>query len=134
MGWDDGLPDARPRHRVWVDAFGMARSPVTTAEYDAYRQATGAAPPRFWTDPHLSDPRQPIVGVSWDEAVAFCAWLTADTGHAHRLPTEAEWERAARGDRDGARYAWGDEPPTRWFGPRAGPLPTAPPVGSGPAN
>src|SRR5262245_59203047 len=112
----------------------MARSPVTTADYDTYRRAASAAPPPFWTDPPRSDPRQPTRGVSWDEAVAFCAWLSGETGHAHRLPTEAEWERAARGGREGARYAWGDDPPARWFGPPSGPLPTVPPVGSGPPN
>jgi len=134
MGWEDGLPDARPRHRVWMDAFAIARCPVTTAEYGVYLGATGTAPPRFWTDPRFSDPQQPVVGISWTEAVAFCDWLTRETKHPHRLPTETEWERAARGGLEGARYAWGDESPTRWFGQVRGALAAPPAVGSGPTN
>jgi formylglycine-generating enzyme required for sulfatase activity len=129
MGWEDGLPDARPRRRVWVDAFALARWPVTTAEYARYLRATGAAPPRFLADPRFTDPGQPIVGVTWRDAIAYCQWLTREAGQPHRLPTEAEWERAARGGLESARYAWGDERP-----PGDGPLPAPPPVGSGPVN
>jgi len=96
--------------------------------------ASGAPPPPFWADPRLSHPEQPVVGVTWAEAVLFCEWLTRASGHVHRLPTEAEWERAARGGRESARYPWGDEPPARWFGNRPGPLPAPPHVGQGPAN
>jgi formylglycine-generating enzyme required for sulfatase activity len=134
MGWDDGLPDAGPRHRVWVDAFAIGRAPVTRAEYAAYLDATGAAPPPFWDDPRFGAAEQPVVGVSWDDAAAFCAWLARVSGRPCRLPTEAEWERAARGGRDGARYPWGDDPPARWFGPPRGPLPAPPVVGRPPAN
>ncbi len=134
MGWEDGRPDARPRHRVWVDAFAIARGPVTTAEYRAYVETTGAPPPPSLVDPRFGDPRQPVVGVSWHQAVAFCEWLGRETGHPHRLPTEAEWERAARGGLDGARYAWGDEPPARWFGRVDGALPAPPLLGAGPTN
>jgi formylglycine-generating enzyme required for sulfatase activity len=137
MGWEDGLPDARPAHPVWVDAFAIGRTPVTNAEFGAFVEAGGAVPPPFWTDPRFADPRQPVVGVTWAEAARFCEWLTRSGGAGgalHRLPTEAEWERAARGGRDGARYPWGDEPPARWFGPRAGPLPAPPRVGLEPAN
>jgi sulfatase modifying factor 1 len=134
MGADNDLPDARPRHRVWVDAFAIACRPVTTAEYRAYLAATGTSPPRFWADLRFSDPQQPVVGVSWADAVAFCDWRTRETGHPHRLPTEAEWERAARGGLEGARYAWGDEAPARWFGMVTGALPAPPTVGTGPVN
>jgi formylglycine-generating enzyme required for sulfatase activity len=114
---------------VWVDAFDLARCPVTTAEYGAYLRATGAPAPRFAADPRFGDPRQPAVGVSWVAAVAFCDWLTRETGRPHRLPTEAEWERAARGGVEDARYPWGDEPPRV-----GGPLPAPPRVGTGPVN
>jgi formylglycine-generating enzyme required for sulfatase activity len=134
MGWEDGLPDARPRHRVWVDAFAIARAPVTRAEYAAYLEATGAASPPFWADPRFGAADQPVVGVSWTDAAAFCAWLTRADGRPCRLPTEAEWERAARGGCEGGRYPWGDEPPACWFGPSRGPLAAPPPVGRPPAN
>jgi len=111
MGWDEGLPGARPRHQVWVDRFFIARTPVTTAEYAEYLRATGAAPPPFWDDPRFADPRQPVVGVSWHDAVAYCNWR----GRAHRLPTEAEWEKAAGGGIDGARFPWGDDRPVERF-------------------
>ena len=111
MGWDDGPAAERPRHRVRVDAFAIARSPVTNREYAAAIAAGEASPPRWWSDPRFSDPEQPVVGVSWVDATRFCRWLSAQVGGRYRLPTEAEWEMAARGGRDGARFPWGDERP-----------------------
>lgn len=134
QGWTGGLPDARPPRRVWTDAVAMGRHPVTNAQFAPFLRATGCPPPPFWEDPRFADPGQPVVGVSWADAVAFCEWLGRETGRVHRLPTEAEWERAARGGLDGARYPWGHEPPARWFGPGRGPLPAPPRVGGPPAN
>lgn len=111
MGWDAGSPGERPRHRVWVDAFSLARHPVTNHEYAAFLRATGAAPPPWWGDPRFDDPEQPVVGVGWEEAVRFCAWLAAEDGRVYRLPTEAEWEKAARGGLEKARFPWGDARP-----------------------
>jgi len=111
MGWDAGLPGERPRHRVWVDAFSLARHPVTNRDYARFLGATGAPPPPWWSDARFADPEQPVVGVSWDEAARFCTWLAAEDGRAYRLPTEAEWEKAARGGLDGARFPWGDARP-----------------------
>jgi formylglycine-generating enzyme required for sulfatase activity len=116
MGWDEGRPGERPRHRVFVDAFAIARWPVTNAEYARYLDATGAAPPPWWRDPRFAGPGQPVVGIDWSDAAAYCAWLSRDGGARYRLPSEAEWEKAARGGLDGARYPWGDErPPVRSF-------------------
>ena len=64
--------------------------------------------PALWNDPAFNDATQPVVGVCWYEVRAYCAWLSAQTGQDWRLPSEAEWEAAARG-RAGHRYAWGDE-------------------------
>jgi formylglycine-generating enzyme required for sulfatase activity len=126
MGDDAGQDDERPVHRVWVDAFEMAPYPVTRAEYARFLSATGHDTPRDWGLPNLSDPSLPVVGVSWHDAVAYAAWQSRG-GPLCRLPTEAEWERAARGGVDGARYPWGDAIPG-WIpeggrGPLPGPWP-----------
>ncbi len=63
--------------------------------------------PSYWTDMEYNSPNQPVVGVCWFEARAYCAWLSAQTGQCFRLPTEAEWEAATRG-KTGRRYAWGN--------------------------
>jgi formylglycine-generating enzyme required for sulfatase activity len=112
MGSDEGQDDERPVHRVWVDAFELAAWPVTCQEYDAFLHATGHARPRDWST-EFSRPDLPVVGVSWLDCLAYCAWRAA-AGEAVRLPTEAEWERAARGGREGERYPWGDAIP-RWI-------------------
>jgi formylglycine-generating enzyme required for sulfatase activity len=109
MGDDEGRPDERPAHRVTIGAFRFAVLPVTNEQYAAFLEATGHEQPRFWDDPAFNRPRQPVVGVSWFDAVAYCEWLSAVSGGSYRLPTEAEWERAARGGVEGGRYPWGEE-------------------------
>ena len=111
MGSAAGQEVERPVHRVWVDAFAMAATQVTNEEYSQFLSATGREYPSFWNDPNFSDPRQPVVCVSWFDAVAYCEWLSQKTGDRYRLPNEAEWERAARGGVDGRLFPWGDEPP-----------------------
>ena len=110
MGDDNHRPDERPAHRVFVSPFRIAVEPVSNADYAAFLEATGHEEPRFWQNPAFNHPRQPVVGVSWPDAVAYCDWLSEATGARYRLPTEAEWERAARGGVEGARYPWGDAP------------------------
>lgn len=111
MGWEDGHPGERPRHRVWVDGFAIARAPVRNHEYALAVEAGVVTTPEWWTHPRFRDPDQPVVGVSWLDASRFCEWLSRLEGACYRLPTEAQWEKAARGGLDGARFAWGDERP-----------------------
>ena len=111
MGSDAGQPVEGPVHRVWVDSFAMAATQVTVEEYARFLGATGRTPPSYWDDPNFSRPEQPVVAVSWFDAMAYCAWLSANTGSRYRLPTEAEWERAARGRAEGMLFPWGNDPP-----------------------
>jgi len=111
MGCERGRDDEKPVHRVWVDAFELAAHQVTNAVYGCFLAATGTAQPPQWNDANFNDPRMPVVSVSWDEAIAYCDWLSRATGKQYRLPTEAEWERAARGGAEGSLYPWGDAPP-----------------------
>lgn len=89
-----------PRLEIAVEAFSMTRVPVTVSQWRRFCTAVG------W-DPPTADGRLPIEGVQWWEAVAFCEWATSIAGREVRLPTEDEWERAARGD-DEREYPWGD--------------------------
>lgn len=86
---------ATPLHQVTVKSFSIGKTEVTVAQWKAYCTATSTRmpvePAWGWVDNH------PIVNVSWDEAVAYCQWLSGQTGKNYRLPTEAEWEYAARG-------------------------------------
>jgi formylglycine-generating enzyme required for sulfatase activity len=115
-----------PQGELTLPAFQIARYPVTVAQYSAFVEDGGYTTQRHWTEagwawrekegltgpetfgPSSDLPNHPVVGVSWYEAVAFCRWLGELGGQEVRLPTEAEWERAARGT-DGREYPWGDE-------------------------
>ena len=118
MGSDQGQENEQPVHRVWIDAFAIGKFPVTNREYKIYVEDKAAPAPPFWTGPMFAHPDKPVVGVTWDDATAYCRWLSERLGQAFRLPTEAEWERAARGEREAALYPWGDEPP--WERPYSG--------------
>ncbi len=129
MGSEAGQDNERPVHRAWVDAFLLAACQVTNADYAFYMEATDAPCPPTWDDHNLNHPQQPVVSVSWFEALKYCEWLTATSSRQFRLPTEAEWERAARGGVEGKLFAWGDDLPQsrpdyqrRW---RTGPEPVA---------
>ena len=126
MGSDEGQENERPVHRVWTDPFKMGVYPVTRGEYAVFLEETDSQHPREWNNPAFGQPIQPVVGVNWHDAQAYCTWRSR-YGEPVRLPTEAEWERAARGGPDGQRYPWGDKIPTwlpnRGNGPLDGPWP-----------
>jgi formylglycine-generating enzyme len=123
----DGNPRERPAHPVDLDAFYIAKYEVTNGDWKKFRDDPGYDDPKFWPNglivpkdqvPYWTQANNrgggtpgtenyPVLGVNWDSAVAYCNWLTAKTGKQYRLPTEAEWEKAARGT-DGRRYPWGN--------------------------
>ena len=109
MGKDDSRQDERPAHRVTVGPFAAATAPVTNAAYAVYVAATGAAPPPFLGEPRFAAPDQPVVGINWFEAVAYCEWLGSSEGRHYRLPTEAEREFAALGGLTGSVWPWEGE-------------------------
>lgn len=100
----------RPIHKVWLDAYEIARYPVTVAQFGAFVAATG-----YDCDPQAlfnGDARRdhPVTWVSWIDANAFCHWLSQSVGQTFCLPTEAQWEKAARGT-DARTYPWGNARP-----------------------
>ena len=134
MGASDAEEDERPVHRVYVSEFFIGRFPVTHDEYARFVRATGYPAPAIrglplvttggrdsifremaasyvWeqNEPPAGHGSHPVVLVRYDDALAYCRWLSDAVGRAVRLPTEAEWEKAARGGSDGSRYPWGDD-------------------------
>jgi formylglycine-generating enzyme required for sulfatase activity len=124
MGSDQGQPDERPVHEVWVDEFSLAVHPVTNEEYRRFVAATDREASPFASDERFAVPDQPVVAVSWFDAVAYCEWLAEVIGRPCRLPTEAEREKAALGGLAGLRYPWGND-----AGDAGGPLERPPAVG-----
>ena len=134
MGADDGEEDQRPQHLAFVDAFHLSVHPITNQQYAEFVRATGhpapavrdlplvVTPPQELAFRELAVPyvwrggelpadrlRHPVTLITFLDAMAYCAWLGARLSLPVRIPTETEWERAARGDLDGCRYPWGDD-------------------------
>lgn len=107
MGCEIGRDDEKPMHRVWVDAFELAVYQVTNQEYACFLAAMSYPRSGCWNDPNFNHPKMPVVAISWYEAVSYCAWLSRATSGSYRLPSEAEWERAARGGGEHSLYSRG---------------------------
>jgi formylglycine-generating enzyme required for sulfatase activity len=111
MGSDDGADDEKPAHAVYLDAFEVAKHPLTNLQYKAFLDANPVYKiPDGWNGRMfpVGKANHPVVNISWLDAVAYTEWLSRSTGKQYRLPTEAEWEKAARGP-EGSVYPWGDE-------------------------
>jgi formylglycine-generating enzyme required for sulfatase activity len=107
MGSDSGEEDERPAHRVYLAAFAIDRYEVTVAEFAEFMAAQAVEPPFKWAEARKANHRdKPVAGVDWFDARDYCRW------RGKRLPTEAEWEKAARGT-DGRTYPWGEDRPTK---------------------
>jgi len=119
-----------PQHEIFVEEFEIGKYPVTNFEYRAFVQDTGHEPPRHWEGDQYPEELgdHPVVYVTWHDAVAYCEWLSEKTGQPYRLPTEAEWEKAARGT-DGRQFPWGDEWDASKCNTREGGPGTTTPVG-----
>jgi formylglycine-generating enzyme required for sulfatase activity len=124
----DGLSRERPVHTVDLDAFYIAKYETTNGQWRKFREDPGYDDVKYWPNGRVVPKDQvpywtqannhgggtpgsddyPVLGVNWDSAVAYCNWVSAKTGKKYRLPTEAEWEKAARGV-DQRRYPWGNE-------------------------
>ncbi|MFQ6018707.1 MAG: formylglycine-generating enzyme family protein [Kiloniellaceae bacterium] len=104
FGSDDGEDNERPRQYREIAPFRITKFEITNRQYKAFVAAANHRPSFYGGHPVLGLPDHPVVGVSWADADAFCRF------HGMTLPTEQQWERAARGA-EGRRYAWGDQPP-----------------------
>ncbi len=152
MGDDskDALAREKPAHTVDLDAFYISKFEITNREWKRFRDDPGYDDPKFWPNgrvvprdqiPYWTQPNNhgggppgsdeyPVIGVNWDGATAYCAWLSARTGQRYRLPSEAEWEKAARGT-DARRFPFGqtiDRQKANYVGAQA--FDTVMPVGS----
>ena len=106
----DAQPDEQPQHTVYLPDYYLAKTPVTNAQYAAFVQATFLQPIHWKGEkPPGGKEDHPVVNVSWHDAIAYCHWLAEVMGKPYRLPSEAEWEKGARGT-DGRIYPWGN----RW--------------------
>lgn len=103
--------DEIPQREIYLDEFFISEYEITNEQYGKFlKDNPGHPKPDYWDVENFNDPQQPVVGVTWNDAVAFCNWLSDKKGKKYRLPTEAEWEKAARGN-DGRIFPWGNEEP-----------------------
>jgi serine/threonine-protein kinase len=106
----DTRDEEQPQHTLYLPDYYLAKTLVTNAQYAAFGQATAHNQPGHWTEgrPPGGKEDHPVVNVSWYDTMAYCHWLAEVTGKLYCLPSEAEWEKGARGS-DGRIYPWGNQ-------------------------
>ena len=109
LGKEDAESE-EPQHVVELSEYSIGKYPITNREYQAFVRDAKYKPPQGWDGDQFPTEKgsHPVVNVRWNDAIAYCQWLSDKTGKPYRLPTEAEWEKAARGE-DGRVYHWGNE-------------------------
>jgi sulfatase modifying factor 1 len=108
MGDENGNADEKPVHEIFLDAFQIGKFAVTNQEFLRFLQSANYLfDSKYLEDPNFSEPRQPVVGVSWLDAIEYCRWLSESTEDHFRLPSEAEWEYAARSGSAENVHPWG---------------------------
>ena len=125
--WTDS---EKPQREEMLQEFWIGKYPVTNLEYQAFVRSTGHKSPRDWDGNQYPSEKgdHPVINVSWNDAVAYCEWLILETGKNYHLPTEAEWEKAARGT-DGRIWPWGNEFDSSRVNTKEANMGTATPVG-----
>jgi formylglycine-generating enzyme required for sulfatase activity len=112
--------DEGPQRKIWIKSFALGKYEVTFAEYDRFAAATGREKP---SDERWGRDQRPVINVGWNDATAYARWLSDQTGKKYRLPTEAEWEYAARSG-NMAPWFWGDNEDAAvkfaWFSDNSG--------------
>ncbi|MFZ5450243.1 MAG: formylglycine-generating enzyme family protein [Thermodesulfobacteriota bacterium] len=103
--------DEASSHKVNLKPFYISATEITNDQYGRFLKAANHPEPLYWEDKNLNAPNQPVAGVTWFDAVAFCQWLTQVTGVTHELPSEDQWEAAARGGLVSQPYPWGAQAP-----------------------
>lgn len=101
---NDKIREEAPEDEVTVGPYWMDKYPITVEQYAKFLEEAKAPEPKYWHEPNFNGALQPVVGVTWTQAMAYAKWAGKD------LPTEAQWEYAARG-RDNRTFPWGDVPP-----------------------
>lgn len=106
----DSRSNETPQHEVHLSAYRIGKYPVTNVQYQAFIADSDHRSPTGWDADTFPEGMEehPVVNVSWDDVTAYCEWLSEKTGKHYTLPTEAQWEKAARGE-DGRLYPWGNE-------------------------
>jgi formylglycine-generating enzyme required for sulfatase activity len=108
LPWESGgAEDESPQHKVMLDGYWISKYEITFDQYDQFCRETGRSQP---DDYGRGRKKRPVIGICWEDCQAFCQWLSGKTGLHFRLPTEAEWEKAARGT-DARKYPWGNDDP-----------------------